>query len=293
MNSKTFLMRIPIYSFVFCLPILAAIACQGNKASTPSNNIPRSADNEQAEGLNISENGDFIVIPAFEIEVANSRQADQLLSAQGETIIVSANFWGEPKSESDMDETGQLQLAGQDIELKGDTRVAKFSGIRFSQNAYRKLRDKDFWVLINVISGRKSSEDNLLDCGLMELKASQFAGKRFLIGCKLIEEPGTAHVTGNNGFPIACFAMPSAEAVPGTPLDFLVTCAENGEIDWAGQYMANIEDLMAAMRPVLAGMLDAGAKKLPGIETRGCMMGTGGAIRDAYGELKEDLLNKK
>ncbi len=53
-----------------------------------------------------------------------------------------------------------------------------------------------------------------------------------------------------------------------------------------------VEALKAAIRPVLADMVKNGAKELPGIETQGCMMGTSGAIRDMYEELKGEALGR-
>mgnify|MGYP003380755084 FL=1 len=64
----------------------------------------------------------------------------------------------------------------------------------------------------------------LLDCGLMDLKASQFMDKRFLIGCKLNEEPAQAGAGMVGNFPIACYALPPAGEAPVAQLNFLVTC---------------------------------------------------------------------
>jgi len=133
--------------------------------------------------------GDEFVIPTFEIEVSNSPKAGQTLADQKETIIVSAFFNGDPVNEKDLDDDGQMFITKKEIELTGDNRIAKFEGIKFSKAMYDKLADKDITLLINVYSGRKSSDDNLLDCGIVEAKASEFINKRFSLGCKLIEEP--------------------------------------------------------------------------------------------------------
>jgi len=145
--------------------------------------------------------GDEFVIPTFEIEVSNSLKANETLSKQKETIIVSAFFYGDPTNEKDLDEVGQMPIINKEIELTGDNRIARFEGLKFSKATYEKLADKDIRVLINVYSGRKSSDNNLLDCGIMEDKASKFRNKRFTLGCKLIEEPAQNNV-GVSGFPI-------------------------------------------------------------------------------------------
>ncbi len=131
--------------------------------------------------------GDSMVIPAFEIEVSNSTQANETLTKKKETIIVAAYFSGEPASDKDRDDDGMMFITSKEIELTGNNRIARFEGLKFSKKAYDKLADKDISLLINIYSGRKSSQDNLLDCSILEMKASQFGGKRSVLDCKLIE----------------------------------------------------------------------------------------------------------
>ncbi len=255
-----------------------ALSCQNKKnAQTPADG-EASAASDTDYGV-FAEDGDSLLIPTFEIEVRNSLKTNQMLTKQKETVLVAANFYGDPKDEKDKDDVGQLQIIDKEVELTGDARIARFSGIKFSKQVYEKLADKDLRVLVYVVSGRRSSEDNLLDCGLMDLKASQFMDKRFLIGCKLNEEPAQAGAgMVGNSYPIACYALPSAGEAPSAQLNFLVSCSETGDMEWAGQPMADLEALKAAIRPVLADMVKNGAKELPGIETQGCMMGASGAI---------------
>lgn len=279
---------------VSLLLLTLALSCQNKKnAQTPADG-EASAASDTDYGV-FAEDGDSLLIPTFEIEVSNSVKTNQMLTKQKETVLVAANFYGDPKDEKDKDDVGQLQIIDKEVELTGDARIARFSGIKFSKQVYEKLADKDLRVLVYVVSGRRSSEDNLLDCGLMDLKASQFMDKRFLIGCKLNEEPAQAGagMESNSGYPIACYALPPAGEAPVAQLNFLVTCSETGDMEWAGQPMADLEALKAAIRPVLADMVKNGAKELPGIETQGCMMGASGAIKDMYEELKGELGKKR
>ncbi|MBK8043389.1 MAG: hypothetical protein IPK21_12485 [Haliscomenobacter sp.] len=203
---------------VSLLLLTLALSCQNKKnAQTPADG-EASAASDTDYGV-FAEDGDSLLIPTFEIEVSNSVKTNQMLTKQKETVLVLAYFFGEPKDEKDMDEVGQLQIINKEVELTGDARIARFSGIKFSKQVYEKLADKDLRVLINVVSGRRSSDDNLLDCGLMDLKASQFMDKRFLIGCKLIEEPAQAGagMESNSGYPIACYALPPAGEAPCSP----------------------------------------------------------------------------
>jgi len=78
-----------------------------------------------------------------------------------------------------------MGIAGKDIEIKNGG-IAKFENIRFPKPLYDSLSDKDIQLLINVFSGRHSSPDNLLDCGIIQEKMSKVKGKIFTIDCKLI-----------------------------------------------------------------------------------------------------------
>ncbi len=278
---------------VSTLILTLGLSCQSKKSADTQTETETPPATETDYGV-YTEDGDSLVIPTFEIEVRSSLKTTQMLTKQKETIIVAAYFAGTPKDEKDMDEIGELQVLRKEMELTGNARIARFSGIKFSKEIFEKLVDKDIRVLINVYSGRRSSDDNLLDCGIMEMKASQFMDKRFLIGCKLIDEPAKAGagMESNSGYPLACYALPPAGEAPTAQLNFLVTCSETGGMEWAGQPMADMEALKAAIRPVLADMVKNGAKELPGIETQGCMMGTSGAIRDMYEELKGEALGR-
>lgn len=232
--------------------------------------------------------GDSIVIPTFEIEVSNSPKVNQMLRSRKETVIVSAMFNGEPLNTQDRDEIGMMPVLDHNIELTGNNRIARFEGLKFSRKQLGKLADKDINLLINVYSGRKSSQDNLLDCGFMEMKASGFGNKRFVLGCKLIGESGA----GTTGYPQACYALLPAGYAGGTRGALLVGCDERGKIEFAGRPMKDYEALKAAIRPVLLNLIQSGEKNLPGIETQGCMSGNSGAIRDMYEDLIAELKGK-
>lgn len=228
--------------------------------------------------------GDQVVIPTFEIEVSSSEAAAKTLGNQKETIIVAAYFSGTPSDEKDMDEMGMLPVLNKEIELSGGQRVARFDGLKFPRTIYEKLKDKDIELLINVFSGRKSSEDNLLDCGLLQITASQLKDKRFTLGCKLIEEPA-----GSADGPIACYALPEAGSAPDALPSLLVECSERGEISFAGNPVADFEALKSVLRAALVDWKKNGGTAMPGITVSGCMMGASGEIRTLYEELVAEM----
>ncbi|MCC6462079.1 MAG: DUF3298 domain-containing protein [Saprospiraceae bacterium] len=242
--------------------------------------------------------GNRLIIPPFEIELNTSTAANRTLAKKKENIIVSAMFWSlpiDPREKAKGDE-GFVIVADKNIELSGDARVARFEGLSFDKSLLSKMEDRDINLLINVFSARKSSPDNLLNGDILEARATQFANKRFVLRCKLIAEPerhGSSAAAA--AYPEACYALPAADAEVGGPLNFLVDCSEAGEILFAGRPMQHTDALMAALRPLLVAKIKKGVKpdELPGIETAGCLMGSSGAIRDAYEALKTELTTTK
>ena len=133
--------------------------------------------------------GDSLIIPPFEIELSLSQKANEKLKKDNETIILDAAFTGFPKDSTSKQflEEGEFYVAFSSIELK-ESRVAKFEGVKFSKARYDSLADKDISVGINIYSGRKSSQNNLLDCEYLENKMSIIKDKKFVIKGKLIGE---------------------------------------------------------------------------------------------------------
>ena len=253
--------------------------------------LPADTGSDASSGI-YKVRGNDLIIPTFEIEVNNSAAAGKTLARKQETVIVSAMFWAFPKdpNEKAKGEDGFISVLNKSIELSGDNRIARFEGLKFNKNLLEKMEDRDISLLINIFSGRKSSRDNLLDCGILEMKASQFGNKRFVLGCKMIGERSA----GTSGFPETCYALPEPGSAPGQRLSFLVECSENGKLQFAGRPMKSYEELMATLRPLLAGMIKDGCKPedLPGIQTAGCMMGNSSTIRDYYDEMKAKLTGK-
>ncbi|HOY08216.1 MAG TPA: RsiV family protein [Saprospiraceae bacterium] len=237
--------------------------------------------------------GNDLIIPPFEIEVNSSAAADKTLSKRKETIIVSAMFWGYSKDPNDKarSEDGSISILNKEIELSGNQRLARFEGLKFDRKLLDKMEDPDLMLLINIYSGRKSTDDNLLEAGILEMKAGEFGNKRFVLPCKLISEPAWKNASG---YPDACYALPEAGAAAGQKLSFVVDCSEKGAMQFAGRPVKNYDELMSILRPLLAGMLKKGikAENLPGITTQGCMSGNSSTISDYYDEMKDKLTGK-
>ncbi len=133
------------------------------------------------------ESGDSLVIPAFEIKLDMSKRAEQKLQKDKETVIIDATFSGFPTDTTILTEEPFLMIAQKQIELKTE-RSARFEGIKISKKDWQGLADKDIELLINVFSGRRTHEDNLLSGDIVSEKMSLVKGKTFTLKTRLIVE---------------------------------------------------------------------------------------------------------
>ncbi len=115
--------------------------------------------------------------PDFSIQVVLTEKAQKKMKKSKETIIISFEFGNEisPDGDSIQDE----------IELV-DTFVANTKSIKIEPEKFLKFRS-DYEVLVNVYSGRKSSEYNLLSCDMIQDKITAIKGKTHDIKCDLIQ----------------------------------------------------------------------------------------------------------
>ena len=92
--------------------------------------------------------------------------------------MIDALFTGDPRDTTTKEfaEMGELFINTKRIELS-NSRIASFEGIKFSKARYDSLANKDIRVLINVFSGRRSTQDNLLDCAILAEKMSVVKGR--------------------------------------------------------------------------------------------------------------------
>ena len=63
--------------------------------------------------------------------------------------------------------------------------IAKFGPVKLKQDALKQIDKSGIQLLINVYSGRKSSPNNLLDCGIYEDALEPVEDKTIPITCKL------------------------------------------------------------------------------------------------------------
>jgi hypothetical protein len=171
------------------ITILFVISCSNQTGSEPieaevkrDSSITKLSEENYYTFIN-----DSVEIPPFEVELSLSQKAEAKLKEGKETIIVRAFFTGQPKDTSlrEFQKHGEIFITSSEKELF-EARLAKFSGVRFSKKEYNSLSNKNISVTINVFSGRKFYQDNLLDIPAVFDSTSNIKGRKFLLQGKLI-----------------------------------------------------------------------------------------------------------
>jgi hypothetical protein len=164
--------------------LLAALGC--------SRQPPASA--EHSEAVSPQQNREPATatsgLAGFTVNVSLSEKARRKLIESKETVIVAGFFTGNPKPgalKQYVSEMDQVDLG----EIKAEVapgEKATFQAIDLKKDAFEQTDKQDPQLLINVFSGRKSSQNNLLDCGIYEGPLKPVQGGSIPISCKLIGE---------------------------------------------------------------------------------------------------------
>jgi hypothetical protein len=126
----------------------------------------------------------------FTVDLTLSPKAEKKLADGRETIVVAAYFTGRPKPDTDkkyVSDMGEIGLGEARVEVEPG-QSAHFDKVKLDEVALDQSLDRKPVLLINVTSGRKSSKNNLLDCGIYEDDLKPVQGKSIPISCKLIGE---------------------------------------------------------------------------------------------------------
>jgi hypothetical protein len=129
-------------------------------------------------------------VPGFTVKVTYSQKAMATLVAGKETVIVVGYLYGFPKPGTPkkyVDEVGQVDMGEVKDEIAPGA-TAAFDRIKLDPAMVKWFDSQGLQLLINVYSGRKSSPNNLLDCGIYEGALKAIQGQTIPISCKLIGE---------------------------------------------------------------------------------------------------------
>lgn len=163
--------------------MLFALGCGGNQAaSTVSSQQPAS---EQAPESSV-----IVVSRGFKVNLKYSDKAKQKLIQDKETVIVACYLTGIPKKgalKKYVNRMETISLGKVEAEVVPGESVS-FGEVKLPEDRLAQTDGQDPELLINVFSGRKSSESNLLDCGLYEGGLKAIEGRTTDISCKLIAE---------------------------------------------------------------------------------------------------------
>jgi hypothetical protein len=128
----------------------------------------------------------------FRVEVSLSEKAMKKLNESKETVIAIAYFTGAARAgipfrqyKQYASRPGPIGLGETEIEVLPG-KAADFSDLKLNQGALPLLDGSGPQLLINVVSGRKSSENNLLNCDIYEGPLKSVVGTSIPIHCKLI-----------------------------------------------------------------------------------------------------------
>jgi len=156
------------------LPLCAALlACGGQSSSLEEESIVVTVRDQSA----------------FVVDVRLSDAAKPRFGLFGESILVSARYYGDPadgQAGSAVNDIGQIDLGMAEVDLSGEG-LAKFDGNALLRSR-RTLVQGDPQIEISVFSGRRTSPDNLLNCDMFQGSLPDAVKAPVHIGCRLLSE---------------------------------------------------------------------------------------------------------
>ena len=129
----------------------------------------------------------------FDLTLALSDKLVAELTAKNETIIIAAYFYGEPneKGATEIDEMGQIRLGEERTEIPPAPGPVPINGLL--DPGKLTLIEGGASVNVNIFSGRKSSEDNLISCDFIDGPVAELTAQPTEMFCGLItEDPVTS-----------------------------------------------------------------------------------------------------
>src|SRR5690606_13496257 len=127
---------------------------------------------------------------AFEIKLTLSGKPAARLKSSHDTITVLASYYGEPthEGENHTDEMGMVDLGKESFELPGQPGIVHITG-KNAGGAKLKWVKGQPGVNVNLYTSRKSSDQNLIECDLIDGAVAQVQAKPITVNCFLIGEP--------------------------------------------------------------------------------------------------------
>ncbi len=126
----------------------------------------------------------------FDFKITLSDKAAAKLKSVHETITVWASFYGEPtrEGENHTDEMGMVDLGKESFELPAQPGVVHITGKKAGGAKLKWVKGQPS-VNVNLYTSRKSSDQNLIECDLIDGAVAKVQAKPITVNCFLIGEP--------------------------------------------------------------------------------------------------------
>jgi len=174
--------------------LLTLTACQREAATDSSSTATSTPVATTAAAPQTAET----VSNAFNVEIKLSPAARERLTSQRESLIATAEYFGYPTAQAQAQHVPgsenpwltlhRAQVELEDTQLDG-TPTARFPAVTLDPKQLASTEAPGTpQVNINVYSGRRSSSDNLLDCGMFQDTLEIAVRTPIEVSCKLISE---------------------------------------------------------------------------------------------------------
>ena len=137
---------------------------------------------------------DSTLIPEFKVEVNLSEKAKKVLDQKKETIVIIVEFVGVPEVHIPekykyefYNELGEIILGRKKVELKNQE-IHTFNNLKINSDLIKLLKNNTYNVNLDVISGRKSDKNNLLESEHINKSIDSVKNQIIKINTKLIDE---------------------------------------------------------------------------------------------------------
>lgn len=131
------------------------------------------------------------VVPGFRVQIIYSDKARAELKRRQETVVILGYPFGFPAKSAPRNIVSKQGEIGIADDLRAEIQpgqVANIPTLTLDGSNFKYLTAAGIQILINVVSGRKSSPDNLLNCDIYEGPLKKVQGQAIPIHCKLIGE---------------------------------------------------------------------------------------------------------
>lgn len=170
----------PILKFIsLTLLVFLAPSCGSSNGSQADEKEPK---------VIFTEENDSIVYKSFKIQLKLSKETEDCLTQNKESIIYSIFYKGIPKDTTMVDYINWGSIVVGEVKIEAfDSSSIKVTP-KISKADFDLLVDDDIEVLINVYSGRKSSNFNLVDVEIFQDKISRIKNGKIILKGDLIRK---------------------------------------------------------------------------------------------------------